>query len=395
MKKLIALFATTAVASGSAMGAIALSGTASVSYDDNGSSPSSTTYDADLVLVGTAGGTTYTQSMDIDGGTGRAVAVTGSSLATTIGPITITADMFDEDDSATVSSTGGLSVDSGDNRSVTVSLDAPVGDATIGLDDSGDVTVSGTFSGVTVSHTMQDGADTTTGSASIAGMDITLSNDAGSSSWTIGTTVAGTAITVGSDKSISATFGVTGNTVVVTHTAERASSSSTTSTKYSTAQKDAYTTIAVSRDLTSGAALSATYNTFDSSLTLKVLDKTNSQGVDLIIDQLSGYTVNQNMLATKIKGNIVNVGRLAGGPSEFNCDIHALRRINYKGVTFRTRSLDEIRKVFKDMWKDLSNVVSNGTLSMPIEKVFDFKDVSSAFAHMRDNKHFGKLILKL
>jgi hypothetical protein len=269
MKKLIALFATTAVASGSAMGAIALSGTASVSYDDNGSSPSATTYDADLVLTGTAGATTYTQSMDIDGGTTRTVGVTGSSLATTIGPVTITADMYDESDAATVSSTGGLSADSGDNRSVTVSLDAPVGDATIGLDDSGDVTVTGTFSGVTVSHTMQDGTDTTSGSASIAGMDITLSNDAGSTTWTIGTTVAGTAVTVGSDKSISATFGVTGNTVVVSHTAERASATSTTSTKYSTAQKDAYTTIAVSRDLTSGATLAATYNTFDSSLTLK------------------------------------------------------------------------------------------------------------------------------
>ena len=272
MKKLIALFATTAVASGSAMGAIALSGTASVSYDDNGSSASSTSYDADLSVVGTAGATTYTTSFDIDGGTdasAKDVALTGATLATTIGPITISADMYDEDDSATVSTTGGLSVDSGDNRSVTVSLDAPVGDATIGLDDSGDVTVSGTFSGVTVSHTMQDGADTTTGSASIAGMDITLSNDAGSTSWTIGTTVAGTAVTVGSDKSVSATFGVTGNTVVVSHVAERATKSSTTATKYSTAQKDAYTTIAVSRDLTSGAALSATYNTFDSSLTLK------------------------------------------------------------------------------------------------------------------------------
>ena len=55
MKKLIALFATTAVASGSAMGAIALSGTASVSYDDNGSgNASETTYDADLSIVGTA-----------------------------------------------------------------------------------------------------------------------------------------------------------------------------------------------------------------------------------------------------------------------------------------------------------------------------------------------------
>jgi hypothetical protein len=273
MKKLIALFATTAVASGSAMGAIALSGTASVSYDDNGSSPSATSYDADLSIVGTAGATSYTTSFDIDGGTDSAagddMSMTGATLATTIGPITISADMYDEDDSATVTTTGGLIADSGDNRSVTVSLDAPVGDATIGLDDSGDVTVTGTFSGVTVSHTMQDGTDTTTGSASIAGMDITLTNDAGATEWTIGTTVAGTAVTVGSDKSISATFGVTGNTVVVAHTAERASRASTTATKHAVSQKDAFTTIAVSRALTSGATLAATYNTFDSSLTLK------------------------------------------------------------------------------------------------------------------------------
>jgi hypothetical protein len=273
MKKLIALFATTAVASGSAMGAIALSGTASVSYDDNGSSPSATSYDADLSIVGTAGSTTYTTSFDIDGGTdgaaGDDMSMTGATLATTIGPITISADMYDEDDSATVTTTGGLIADSGDNRSVSVSLDAPVGDATIGLDDSGDVTVTGTFSGVTVAHTMQDGTDTTKGSASIAGMDITLTNDAGATEWTIGTTVAGTAVTVGSDKSISATFGVTGNTVVVAHTAERASRASTTATKHAVAQKDAFTTIAVSRALTSGATLAATYNTFDSSLTLK------------------------------------------------------------------------------------------------------------------------------
>ena len=279
MKKLIALFATTAVASGSAMGAIALSGAASISYDDNGSSASVTKYDADLTIVGTAGTTTYTTSMDIDGGTdGSAsttinntdVNVTAATLATTIGPVTISADMYDEDDAATVSSTGGLITDSGDNRSISISLDAPIGDATIGLDDSGDVTVTGTFSGVTVSHTMQDGTDTTSGSASIAGMDITLTNDAGATEWTLGTTVAGTAVTLGSDKAVTATFGVTGNTVVVSHTAERAAvTTATSSTKHTTAQKNAYTTVAVSRDLTSGATLSATYNTFDDSLTLK------------------------------------------------------------------------------------------------------------------------------
>jgi hypothetical protein len=263
MKKLIALFATTAVAS-SAMGAIALSGSASVSYDDNGSAASATTYDADLTLTGTAGATTFTQTMDIDAG----ISVTAGTLATTVGPVTISADTHNEDDSATNTSTGGLTSDSGDNRSVTVSLDAPIGDATIGLDDTGDVTVSGTFSGVAVAHTVKDGADKTTGSASIAGMDISLTNDAGSTEWSIGTTVAGTAVTLNSAKAVTATFGVTGNTVVVSHTAERASRASTT-TKHSVAQKDAYTTIAVTRDLTSGATLSATYNTHDSSLTLK------------------------------------------------------------------------------------------------------------------------------
>ena len=127
----------------------------------------------------------------------------------------------------------------------------------------------------------------------------------------------------------------------------------------------------------------------------QVLSATNNNGVDLIIDQLSGHTVNQSMQATKIKGKIVNVGRLAGGTTDFNCDLHALRRINYLGVTFRTRSIDEIRGVYSNMWEDLGDLVTTGKLSLPIEKVFDFKDVTQALSCMRDNEHFGKLILKL
>ena len=96
MKKLIALFATTAVASGSAMGAIALSGTASVSYDDNGSATASeTSYDADLSIVGTAGSTTLTAGYDMEG---ASLATTGVDLATTIGPMTIAADMHQTDE---------------------------------------------------------------------------------------------------------------------------------------------------------------------------------------------------------------------------------------------------------------------------------------------------------
>lgn len=126
-----------------------------------------------------------------------------------------------------------------------------------------------------------------------------------------------------------------------------------------------------------------------------VLQATNNEGVDLIIDQLSGYTINENMRASKVKGTIVNVGRLAGGNTEFNCDLHALRRINYRGVTFRTRSINEIREVYSKMWNDLGDLVVKGKLSLPIEKIFEFDDVSDALSCMRNNQHFGKLILKV
>jgi len=296
MKKLIALFAVSTIASTSAIAGVAMGGSASVSYDDNGSTggavnmdgASVTSYDADITLTGTAGGTTVNLGWDVDGST---PALNIGSMTTDIGPLSIAVDFYDESNSDAVddiaragmpdgNDDGGVIVDGTVDRSITVSLDAPIGDATIGLDDSGDVTVSGTWSGVTLAHTVKKGSDKTVGSASIAGMDVSLTNDGGTSTWSIGTTVAGAAITLNSDKSISAAFGVTGNVVTVAHTAERAAatatanagsgaSAATIANTNATDKRDAFTTIAISRDLTSGAALAATYDTLDSSLTLK------------------------------------------------------------------------------------------------------------------------------
>ena len=269
MKKLIALFATTAVASTSAMGAIALSGAASVSYDDNGATASSTSYDADITLVGTAGGTTFTYSMDVEGTTGP--ATTAATMATTIGPVTVTADMHNGAEDSTDNGDGDF-IHQQDDRGVSVTLDAPIGDASLALDDSGAVTVSGTWSGVTVSHNVK--TNVTTGSAAIAGMDMSVTNDDGSSTWSLGTTVSGVAVTLDSDSDVSAVFGLAGNTMTVNYIGERAATAASTDStqakaKYSKASAAAYSTVAISRALTSGATLAATYKSSDESLTLK------------------------------------------------------------------------------------------------------------------------------
>jgi hypothetical protein len=275
MKKLIALFAASTVASTAAVAGIALSGTASVSYDDNGASPSATTYDADLLFTGTSGGTTVTVGQDVNA---VSVVTTSAVLTSTIGMLTVTADMLDETSSVAATNTAGGQIEESVDTSVTVSLDVPIGDMTIGLDNSGNVILSGTFSGVTVTHTVGD-TTTTTAAAAIAGIDMSVTNKAGATTWSLDTTVSGVDLTLTSAQKITAAFGLAGNTMTVTRNPSVAAVASSAGTALGTgtngygtyAQNSAvsYSTVAISRDLTSGATLSATYSTKDDSLTLK------------------------------------------------------------------------------------------------------------------------------
>jgi NADPH2:quinone reductase len=127
----------------------------------------------------------------------------------------------------------------------------------------------------------------------------------------------------------------------------------------------------------------------------QVLQATSGEGVDLIVDQISGKVASQNLKAAKIKGRIVNVGRLGGTHADFNFDLHAARRINYIGVTFRSRTIEEIREIFDEVRKDIWPAVESRKLQLPIDKVFAFGDIGKAFAHMEANKHLGKIIVTL
>jgi len=126
----------------------------------------------------------------------------------------------------------------------------------------------------------------------------------------------------------------------------------------------------------------------------QVLKATNGEGVDLIVDQVSGPVANQNLKATKVKGRIVNVGRLGGTHGDFNFDLHAARRIQYIGVTFRTRSIEEIRDIFNEVQKDIWPAVESRKLQLPIDKVFAFDDIGKAFERMEANQHLGKIVVR-
>jgi NADPH:quinone reductase-like Zn-dependent oxidoreductase len=125
----------------------------------------------------------------------------------------------------------------------------------------------------------------------------------------------------------------------------------------------------------------------------EVKESTGGRGVNLIVDMVSGGVANQNLEAAAVLGRIVNVGRLGGMRGEFNFDLHAFKRIDYIGVTFRTRTLDEVREINHAMHADLWPAIETGKLSLPIYKTYLLDDIVEALALMRANQHFGKIVI--
>jgi hypothetical protein len=110
-------------------------------------------------------------------------------------------------------------------------------------------------------------------------MDVSVTNDDGSTTWSLGTTVSGVALTLASSQKVTATFGLAGNTMVVSSIPAVAAKAQVDGSSLGTgtagygkrliASAASYSTVAISRSLTSGATLAATYSTSNDSLTLK------------------------------------------------------------------------------------------------------------------------------
>jgi NADPH2:quinone reductase len=125
----------------------------------------------------------------------------------------------------------------------------------------------------------------------------------------------------------------------------------------------------------------------------EVLKATGGKGVNVTVDMLSGPVVNQTMQCTALLGRIVNIGRLAGMKAEFDFDLHARKRIDYIGVTFRTRAIEEVRDILQKMRADLWEDVKAGRIKVPIDKIYPLAEAKTAHEHMRANRHFGKILL--
>lgn len=114
----------------------------------------------------------------------------------------------------------------------------------------------------------------------------------------------------------------------------------------------------------------------------EVLELTGGKGVDVVVDMLSGPYINDVLSCTAIGGRIVNVGRLAGERGEFDFDLHALRRISYVGVTFRTRSVEDVAAINERVRQDVWQMVEAGDFTLPMDREMPLMQIAEALSEM-------------
>jgi NADPH:quinone reductase-like Zn-dependent oxidoreductase len=117
----------------------------------------------------------------------------------------------------------------------------------------------------------------------------------------------------------------------------------------------------------------------------KVLELTEGNGVDHVVEVGGSGTLGQSVIAAKNGGHIALVGVLAGYGGPINTALIMSKQVCIQGLTVgsRTHQLDMINAI------DANNIVP------VIDRHFPFEALSDAFRYQESGGHFGKIVIDI
>jgi NADPH:quinone reductase len=125
----------------------------------------------------------------------------------------------------------------------------------------------------------------------------------------------------------------------------------------------------------------------------RAIDATEKHGIDVIIDQVGGPMLADNIQLLAIKGRLVTVGRNAGRVGNCDLDEVARKRLSIIGVTFRTRSPEEALQCSERFASEMLDALGRGELKPVLDRTFPFDRLADAHAYMLSDAQVGKIVL--
>jgi putative PIG3 family NAD(P)H quinone oxidoreductase len=127
----------------------------------------------------------------------------------------------------------------------------------------------------------------------------------------------------------------------------------------------------------------------------EVLQLTHGVGVNVVLDFIGAAYMEQNLDALSPWGRMVFLATLGGAEAQVNLGKVMGKRIQIRGVTLRTRTLEEKLTVTRLFAQQVIPQFASSRIIPVIEQVYPLHEVGEAHKAMGENKNFGKLILKI
>jgi len=126
-----------------------------------------------------------------------------------------------------------------------------------------------------------------------------------------------------------------------------------------------------------------------------VKEFTSKKGVDLILDHVGAKYLTPNMNSLGYKGKLVIIGVISGIKAELNLALMMVKRQSIIGSVLRSRPVSEKAEIVAEFTRRALPKFADRTIVPIIEKVFPLEQVVEAHRMMEEDKHFGKIVLKI
>jgi len=126
-----------------------------------------------------------------------------------------------------------------------------------------------------------------------------------------------------------------------------------------------------------------------------VKELTGKKGADVILDHVGAKYFQANMNALGYAGRLVVIGVTSGIKAELNLALMMVKRQQIIGSVLRSRPVKDKGEIVAEFTRTALPRFADRTVTPIIEKVFPIDEVVEAHRMMEEDRHFGKIVLRV
>ncbi|RKG40053.1 NAD(P)H-quinone oxidoreductase [Acinetobacter rongchengensis] len=127
-----------------------------------------------------------------------------------------------------------------------------------------------------------------------------------------------------------------------------------------------------------------------------IQEKTNNEGVDIILDMVGAPYLEKNLSLLRRDGRLVYIAFLAGAKAkEISLGQIMMKRLTITGSTMRARTTTEKAEIAQGIQQQVAPLWAKGECLPMIYKTFKFDQIQDAHAIMDTGEHIGKVVVEV